>query len=117
MDGLDAPAAVIAAVVGILIVIIAAPLTGTATIAAIGGVSFSALTAAGVSPAVAAAAILVFASTEGASPPGAAPIYIAGGIADVAPNRMFLRLIVWFVLPLVTIGVLVAAGALPLFFA
>jgi TRAP-type C4-dicarboxylate transport system permease large subunit len=116
MDGLDAPAAVIAAVLGILIVIIAAPLTGTATIAAVGGVSFSALTAAGVPPAAAATTILIFASTEGASPPGAAPIYIAGGIADVAPNRMFLRLILWFVLPLLAIGVLVATGVLPLFF-
>ncbi|MFD5317479.1 TRAP transporter large permease subunit [Streptomyces sp. NPDC127098] len=115
MDRLDAPLWAVAALVGVLIVVIAAPLTGTATIAAVGGVAFSALTAAGASPATAATAVLIFASTEGASPPGAAPIYIASGIAGVDPSRTFLRLILWFVLPILAIGVLVATGALPLF--
>ncbi|GAB3562021.1 TRAP transporter permease [Amycolatopsis endophytica] len=115
MDRIDAPAVVIAALVGLLIVVISAPLTGTATIAAVGGVSFSALVAAGVPPVAAAVAILIFASTEGASPPGAAPIYIASGIAGVNPARMFVRLILWFVLPVLVIGVLVAVGVLPLF--
>jgi len=115
MDNIHAPAVVIAAIVGVLIVIISAPLTGTATIAAVGGVSFSALTAAGVPPVAAAVSILIFASTEGASPPGAAPIYIASGIANVDPARMFIRLILWFVIPILVIGVLVATGLLPLF--
>ncbi len=115
MNRLDAPLWVVASLVGILIVIVASPLTGTATIAAIGGVAFSALTAAGASPATAATAVLIFASTEGASPPGAAPIYIASGIAGVDPARTFVRLILWFVLPVLAIGVLVATGALPLF--
>ncbi|MEO3752288.1 TRAP transporter large permease subunit [Streptomyces sp. B6B3] len=115
MNRLDAPLWVVASLVGILIVVVASPLTGTATIAAIGGVAFSALTAAGASPATAATAVLIFASTEGASPPGAAPIYIASGIAGVDPARTFVRLILWFVLPVLAIGVLVAVGALPLF--
>ncbi|AXB47900.1 TRAP transporter large permease subunit [Amycolatopsis albispora] len=115
MERIDAPAVVIATLVGLLIVIVSAPLTGTATIAAVGGVSFSALVAAGVHPVAAAVAILIFASTEGASPPGAAPIYIASGIAGVDPARMFVRLILWFVLPVLVIGVLVAVGLLPVF--
>ncbi|MEV5538363.1 TRAP transporter large permease subunit [Saccharopolyspora shandongensis] len=115
MNGIDAPVWVIASLVGVLIVIIAAPLTGSATIAAIGGVAFSALTNAGVAPAVAATVILIFASTEGASPPGAAPIYIASGIAGVDPARTFVRLILWFVIPTLVIGVLIATGVLPLF--
>ncbi|TDE58448.1 TRAP transporter large permease subunit [Nonomuraea mesophila] len=114
MQSLDAPAVVIATLVGLLIVIVAAPLTSTATIAAVGGVAFSALTAAGMDPAAAATAVMIFASTEGASPPGAAPIYIASGIAQVDPARTFVRLIVWFVIPTLVIGVLVATGALPI---
>ncbi|NBE92772.1 TRAP transporter large permease subunit [Nonomuraea sp. KC401] len=114
MQSLDAPAVVIATLVGLLIVIVAAPLTSTATIAAVGGVAFSALTAAGMDPAAAATAVMIFASTEGASPPGAAPIYIACGIAQVDPARTFVRLIVWFVIPTLVIGVLVATGALPI---
>ncbi|MGP3932860.1 TRAP transporter large permease subunit [Nonomuraea sp. KM88] len=114
MQALDAPAVVIATVVGLLIVVVAAPLTSTATIAAVGGVAFSALTAAGMDPAAAATAVMIFASTEGASPPGAAPIYIACGIAQVDPARTFVRLIVWFVIPTLVIGVLVATGALPI---
>lgn len=114
MQSVQAPAVVIATIVGLLLVVIAAPLTGTATIAAVGGVAFSALTAAGVSPAAAATAILIFASTEGASPPGAAPIYIASGIAQVDPARTFGRLILWFVIPTLVIGVLVATGVLPI---
>ncbi|MCM3849095.1 TRAP transporter permease [Pseudonocardia sp. DR1-2] len=115
MNGIDAPPFVVAALVGLLIIIVSAPLTGTATIAAVGGVSFSALLAVGVNPVAAAVAILIFASTEGASPPGAAPIYIASGIAGVDPARLFVRLIVWFVLPILLIGVLIATGLLPLF--
>ncbi|SLK08738.1 TRAP transporter large permease subunit [Novosphingobium mathurense] len=115
MDGINAPLPILATGIGLLIVLIAAPLTGTATIAAVGGVAFSALTAAGVPPAVAATAILVFASTEGASPPGAAPIYIATSIAGIDPARTFVRLVVWFVLPIVAIGVAIASGLLPIF--
>ncbi|MCT1656854.1 TRAP transporter permease, partial [Brevibacterium luteolum] len=113
MEGLQAPAVVMALLVGILILVIAAPLTATATIAAVGGVAFTALTSAGIAPLAAAVAILVFASTEGASPPGAAPIYIATGIARVDPGKTFVRLILWFVIPTLIIGTLIAIGLLP----
>lgn len=114
MGRLTAPAFVVALLVGVLILVVAAPLTGTATVAAVGGVAFTALTAAGVAPVAAAVAILIFASSEGASPPGAAPIYIATGIAGVDPGKTFVRLILWFVLPTLLIGALVAVGLLPI---
>lgn len=114
LQRVDAPPVVMALVVGLLMLIIAAPLTGTATVAAIGGVAFGALTAVGVPPVAAAVAILIFASTEGATPPGAAPIYIATGIAGVDPAVTFRRLIVWFVVPTLLIGTLVAIGWLPI---
>ncbi|OLT01961.1 C4-dicarboxylate ABC transporter permease [Pseudonocardia sp. CNS-004] len=110
---LDAPPFLVALLVGLLVVGVAAPLTATATIAAIGPVAFTTLMSAGVSPIPAAVAILIFASTEGASPPGAAPIYIASGIADVNPARTFVPLVVWYVLPILVVGSLVAAGLLP----
>lgn len=113
LERLDAPAFVVALVVGVLVVLVAGPLTATATIAAIGPVAFSTLVATGASPVAAAVAILVFASTEGASPPGAAPIYIASGIAGVDPGRTFLPLIRWYVVPILLIGSLIAVGVLP----
>lgn len=114
LQRVDAPPVVMALVVGVLMLIIAAPLTGTATIAAIGGVAFGALTAVGIPPVAAAVAILIFASTEGATPPGAAPIYIATGIAGVDPAVTFKRLVIWFVIPTLLIGTLVAIGWLPI---
>ncbi|WP_040293530.1 TRAP transporter large permease subunit [Acetonema longum] len=99
--------------VGILVTLIGGPLTSTATVVAIGSVSFSALIYAGVDPAIAAAVILIFSSTEGASPPGAAPIFIACGIANVDPVKTFVPLIVYYVIPIVIIGVLIALGVLP----
>ena len=113
LERLNAPQFVVALVVGLLVVLVASPLTATATIAAIGPVGFTALVAAGVDPIAAGVAILIFASTEGASPPGAAPIYIASGIAGVDPAKTFLPLIAWFVVPVLLIGSLVAVGTLP----
>jgi TRAP-type C4-dicarboxylate transport system permease large subunit len=110
---LDAPAFLVSLLVGLLVVGVAAPLTGTATIAAVGPVAFTTLMSAGVSAVPAAVAILIFASTEGASPPGAAPIYIASGISGVNPARTFVPLVVWYVVPILIIGSLVAVGVLP----
>ncbi|MQA10701.1 MAG: TRAP transporter large permease subunit [Pseudonocardiaceae bacterium] len=110
---LNAPAFLVSLLVGVLVVGVAAPLTSTATIAAVGPVAFGTLISAGISPIPAAVAILIFASTEGASPPGAAPIYIASGIAQVNPARTFVPLIVWYVVPILVLGSLVAVGVLP----
>lgn len=101
-------------IVGVLVTLIGGPLTSTATVVAIGSVSFSALLYAGVEPAIAAAVILIFSSTEGATPPGAAPIFIACGIANVDPVKTFVPLILYFVLPIMAIGVLIALKILPI---
>jgi TRAP-type C4-dicarboxylate transport system permease large subunit len=108
------PIILVAAIVGILVMIVAAPLTSTATMAAIGPVAFATLVAAGISPAVAAVCVLVFASTEGASPPGAPPIYVASGIAGIDPSTTFKPLIIYYVLPVLLIGVFMAVGYIPI---
>lgn len=100
-------------IVGVLVTLIGGPLTSTASVVAIGSVSFSALLYAGVEPAIAAAVILIFSSTEGATPPGAAPIFISCGIANVDPVKTFIPLIVYYVLPIMAIGVLIAMKILP----
>src|SRR5699024_746732 len=85
MNSLDLDKWLVALLVGILVILVATPLTATATVTAIGAVAFSTLVAAGVNPVIAAEVILVFSSTEGASPPGGAPIFIASGISGIDP--------------------------------
>ncbi|WP_432565099.1 TRAP transporter large permease subunit [Kineococcus sp. SYSU DK003] len=111
---LDAPLWVLAICVGVLVVAVAIPLTGSATMAAIGPVAVATLVGAGVPAPVAASAVLVFASTEGASPPSAAPIYVASGIAGADPGRTFKPLVGYFCLPILAIGVLITLGVLPI---
>jgi TRAP-type C4-dicarboxylate transport system permease large subunit len=113
LKALDMPPLLMVLLVGFLIVVVGGPLTSTATVASIGAVGFSAMVGVGVAPATAAAVILIFASTEGASPPGAAPIYISCGIADVDPASTFIPLINYYVLPIIAIGALIAFGILP----
>lgn len=110
---LDAPLWVLAIAVGVLVVAVAIPLTGSATMAAIGPVAVVTLVGAGVPAPVAAAAVLVFASTEGASPPSAAPIYVASAIAGVNPVKTFKPLLGYFCLPILAVGVLIVLGVLP----
>lgn len=113
LNGLAFPAPLMSLVVAVLVVLVAGPLSSTATIATIGGIGFSVLMAAGVPPALAACVVLVAASTEGASPPGASPIYIATGIAGVNPVKTFVPLIVYYVVPILLIATLIGAGWLP----
>lgn len=101
-------------VVGVLLVLVAGPLSGTATLTAVGMVAFSALISSGVDPVVAVVAILMFASTEGASPPSSAPIFIASGIAGASPEKTFVPLIVYYVVPIFLIGYFIALGVLPI---
>jgi TRAP-type C4-dicarboxylate transport system permease large subunit len=93
-------------------VIVAGPLNTTSTVAAVGPVAFAALTAAGIPPHVAFAAILVWASSEGCSPPGAAPLYVAAGIAEINPVRIFVPVVLYYLLPTLVFGVLMAIGVL-----
>lgn len=114
MESLDLSVWIVAMLVGLLIILVATPLTATATVTAIGAVAFSALTLVGIDPVVAAVAILVFASTEGASPPGGAPIFIASGISGNNPVKTFIPLIFIYVIPVAFIGWLIAIGLLPI---
>lgn len=113
LESVDASRPVMAVIVGLIVVAIAIPLTASATMAAIGPVAVVALIGAGVEPAVAATAVLIFASTEGASPPSGSPIYVAAGLAQVDPAKMFRPLVTYFCLPILGVGVLIASGVLP----
>jgi TRAP-type C4-dicarboxylate transport system permease large subunit len=113
LESLSAPAWLMAIVVGLIIVIIAIPLNASATMAAVGPVAVAALAGVGIPAPVAAAAVLVFASTEGASPPSGAPIYVASGIARIDPSKIFVPLVKYYCVPILAIGVLIALGLLP----
>lgn len=101
--------------IGLLVVLVAGPLSSTATLTSIGLISFSALISVGVAPLAAVVAILVFASTEGASPPASGSIFIAAGLTESAPEKTFYPLIKYFVIPITFLGWLIAMGLLPLF--
>jgi len=58
--------------------------------------------------------VLVCTSTEGASPPVGAPIYLASGLAEVNPSTTFLPLVTYFVIPIIFIGWLLGMGFLPI---
>lgn len=100
--------------VGLLCIIVATPLSSTATAAAIGAPAVIAMSAVGVPPVVAVCTVLLCTSTEGASPPVGAPIYLASGFAKVQPKRIFIPLIVWFVIPIIGLAWLVGMQWLPI---
>lgn len=101
--------------IGLLVVIVAGPLSSTATLTSVGSIAFIGLISVGVTPIAAVVAILVFASTEGASPPASGSIFIAAGLTDSLPEETFFPLIKYFVVPITFIGCLIAMGLLPLF--
>jgi len=111
---LNLPVWLLAILIGMIVIAVAAPLSATATMAAVGTVGVATLVAAGVPATTAAVAVLIFSSCEAAVPPGGAPLYVACGIADVNPLKTFVRLFTHYALPLLGIGVLVAIGVLPI---
>jgi TRAP-type C4-dicarboxylate transport system permease large subunit len=113
LSSLHAPAWIMALAIGLIIILIAVPLTASATMAAVGPVAVVALVGVGIPAPVAAAAVLIFASTEGASPPSGAPIYVAAGIARVDPVKTFIPLLKYYCLPILGMGFLIALGLLP----
>ncbi|MDN5724472.1 MAG: TRAP transporter permease [Propionibacteriales bacterium] len=115
LDQLNLPKPLLIAVVCIVCVLVATPLSSTATAAAIGAPAVIALSSVGVPTSVAICAVLVCTSTEGASPPVGAPIYLASGMAEVNPAKTFAPLVIYFVIPIIAIGWLIAMGLLPLF--
>jgi TRAP-type C4-dicarboxylate transport system permease large subunit len=114
LNGLNLPLWLLAILIGLIIIAVAAPLSATATMAAVGTVGVATLVAAGVPATTAAVAVLVFSSCEAAVPPGGAPLYVACGIADVDPIKTFARLLTHYALPLLGIGVLIILGVLPI---
>ncbi|WP_314212485.1 TRAP transporter large permease subunit [Pseudarthrobacter equi] len=114
LNGMNLPLWLLAILIGLIIIAVAAPLSATATMAAVGTVGVATLVAAGVPATTAAVAVLVFSSCEAAVPPGGAPLYVACGIADVDPLKTFLRLLTHYALPLLGIGVLIILGILPI---
>lgn len=115
LDSVTLPKAVIILAVGVLAVLVATPLSSTATAAAVGAPAVAALTSVGVDPTVAVVAVLLCTSTEGASPPVGAPIYLSAAMAEADPPKMFVPLIIWFVLPMILLAWLVGMGFLPLY--
>ncbi len=113
LAGLHLNKYVMALLVGVLIAVVAGPLSSTATLTAVGKVSLLALVSVGVDPVLAVTAILVFASTEGASPPASGSIFVAAGITGAKPEKTFLPLIGYYMLPIMVLGCLIAWGALP----
>jgi len=98
----------------ILVAVVAGPLSSTATLTSIGVISHAILVSVGIDPLAAATAILVVASTEGASPPASGALFVACGLTECDPPKIFMPLIKWFVLPITCIAVLVCLGILPL---
>ncbi|WP_433868962.1 TRAP transporter large permease subunit [Saccharopolyspora sp. CA-218241] len=115
LNGLAVNKYVVVVLVGILIAVIAGPLSSTATLTAVGQVSLFSLVGVGVDPVLAVTAILVFASTEGASPPASGSIFVASGLTGAQPERTFAPLIGYYMLPITLIGCLIAWGVLPVF--
>lgn len=115
LAAMDLPRWIMLIAVGILAVLVATPLSSTATAAAIGAPAVAALTAVGLDPSVAIVVVLLCTSTEGASPPVGAPIYLSAAIAEAEPPKMFVPLIVYFVLPMILLSWLVGMGWLPIY--
>ncbi|MDI6627913.1 MAG: TRAP transporter large permease subunit [Rhodococcus sp. (in: high G+C Gram-positive bacteria)] len=113
VTGLDIPVWLLVTLVGGLVVLVAGPLSSTATLSAVGQVSLVTLVGAGIHPLLAVIALLIFASTEGASPPASGSIFVACGITGAKPESTFIPLIIYYVLPITALGVLVALGIIP----
>ena len=113
LESLRLPVWALAILVGIIVIAVSAPLSASATMAAVGSVSVLALVGAGVPATTAAVAVLVFSSCEAAVPPGGAPLYVACGLANVNPLHTFVRMFLYYAIPLMAIGVLIAVGVLP----
>jgi len=113
LSHLDVPKWIMVFAIGAIIILIAVPLTASATMAAIGPVAVMTMASVGVPVPIAAAAALIFASTEGASPPSGAPIYVAAGIAEVNPGKTFIPLLKYYCIPLLGVGALIALQILP----
>ncbi len=115
LNALSFPKFVMILIIGFVVALVAGPMNATSTTVSMGPVAYSAMVAVGVPPVTAIVAYLIFASTEGASPPMSSPIFVSSSIAGVDDvSVMFKPLIFHYCIPLVLVGVLVAMGFLPI---
>lgn len=115
LESMSLPKGAMILMIGVIIALAAGPLNASAALVALGSVAYAAMVDAGVVPLCAVAAILVFASTEGASPPSSAPIFISCSIAELKDVTVtFKPLVFHYVIPIVCIGMLIAFGILPI---
>ena len=115
LNALSLPKFVMILIIGFVVALVAGPMNATSTTVSMGPVAYSAMVAVGVPPVTAIVAYLIFASTEGASPPMSSPIFVSSSIAGVDDvSVMFKPLIFHYCIPLVFVGVLVAMGFLPI---
>ncbi|GGC46215.1 C4-dicarboxylate ABC transporter substrate-binding protein [Brevibacterium sediminis] len=113
LSAMSLPLWLLVTLIGALIVIVAGPLSSTATLSAVGQVALFSMVGAGIDPLLAVIAILVFASTEGASPPASGSIFVACGITKARPEKTFIPLVMYYVVPFFILGVLIALGIVP----
>lgn len=114
LNSLNLPKPIMIAVICLLVVIVATPLSSTATVTAVGVPAMAALSSLGVPLVVSMVVILLCSSTEGASPPAGAPIYLATGMAEAEPKNTFVPLILYFVIPMMVLAWFIGMQWLPL---
>ena len=115
LSALTLPKFVLILIIGYVIALAAGPMNATSTTVSLGPVAYSAMVSVGVPPVTAIVAYLIFASTEGASPPMSSPIFVSSSIAGLNDvSVMFKPLIFHYCIPIVFVGVLVAMGILPI---
>lgn len=115
LSSLSLPKFVLILIIGYVIALAAGPMNATSTTVSLGPVAYSAMVSVGVPPVTAIVAYLIFASTEGASPPMSSPIFVSSSIAGIDDvSVMFKPLIFHYCIPIVFVGVLVAMGWLPI---
>lgn len=115
LSALALPKMIMILLIGFVVALVAGPLNATSTTVSLGPVAYSAMVAVGVSPVTAIVCFLIFASTEGASPPMSSPIFVSSSIAGVEDvSLMFKPLVFHYVIPVVLVGTLVAMGILPI---
>ena len=102
-------------VVAAVVTLMVGPFSGTATTTAIGALCYAALRSIGMSPVASCVTFLFLNSNEGCTPPQAAPIYIASGIAGLEdPGRIYKPLILHYAFPVIVISLLIMLGVIPI---
>ena len=102
-------------VVATALTLMVAPFSGTATTTAMGAMCYAALRSIGLAPVTCCVVFLFLISNEGCTPPQAAPIYIASGIAGLEdPAKIFKNLLFHYALPVIIISMLIMLRVIPI---